>query len=263
MGIFNFWKKKKLPENDLPAPQTIDIIENAVYAHLKPLGFRKHGRTLHRFVSGDISQVIHFQLAAFPDAPSGCVCVNLGIRIPECAQRLSPSETELKKYYPEYTCTIRSRLGYAKCKRDNWYDLSKNTDMIIQQMLEEIDQYVLPAFEALSSREAILANRRSYPLFDVIGSNLILLDECMIYRHLGDIEKAKACFDAYYQKAVDQYHREMTQGTKHYLKKGERIVYMDQDITATEDGYVTVYGGKHAHIDYLDDLAVKLGIRES
>lgn len=38
-----------------------DEIEAAVYAQLKPLGFRKYGRTLHRFVSGDLSQVIHFQ----------------------------------------------------------------------------------------------------------------------------------------------------------------------------------------------------------
>ena len=40
--------------------QQIDYIESEVYKRIKPLGFRKHGRTLHRFVSGDISQVISF-----------------------------------------------------------------------------------------------------------------------------------------------------------------------------------------------------------
>lgn len=35
--------------------QQIDYIESEVYKRIKPLGFRKHGRTLHRFVSGDIS----------------------------------------------------------------------------------------------------------------------------------------------------------------------------------------------------------------
>lgn len=40
----------------------IDRIENEIYRQmLKPLGFRKYGRTLHRFVSGDISQVVGFQ----------------------------------------------------------------------------------------------------------------------------------------------------------------------------------------------------------
>lgn len=38
----------------------LDYIENTVYLQMKPLGFRKHGRVLHRFVSEDISQVIQF-----------------------------------------------------------------------------------------------------------------------------------------------------------------------------------------------------------
>ena len=35
--------------------EKMDEIETAVYQTLKPRGFRKHGRTLHRFVSEDIS----------------------------------------------------------------------------------------------------------------------------------------------------------------------------------------------------------------
>lgn len=40
--------------------QRLDQIEASVYKRLKKEEFRKHGRTLHRFVSGDISQVINF-----------------------------------------------------------------------------------------------------------------------------------------------------------------------------------------------------------
>ena len=32
-------------------------------------------------------------------------------------------------------------------------------------------------------------------------------------------------------------------------------------ITAEKDGYVTLYGANHGHIDYLDELAVSLGLR--
>lgn len=46
-----------------------------------------------------------------------------------------------------------------------------------------------------------------------------------------------------------------------YLKKGQRVIYMGQDITAQQDGYVTLYGASHTHIDYLDNLAIKLGLR--
>ena len=38
--------------NSPDIPKVIDEIENEVYYNLKPLGFKKYGRTLHRFVSG-------------------------------------------------------------------------------------------------------------------------------------------------------------------------------------------------------------------
>ena len=76
--------------NDMSASfvtQQIDYIESEVYKRIKPLGFRKHGRTLHRFVSGDISQVISFQCGqAYLDA-THLMWVNIGIRIPECMER--------------------------------------------------------------------------------------------------------------------------------------------------------------------------------
>ena len=53
----------------------------------------------------------------------------------------------------------------------------------------------------------------------------------------------------------------MKNGHRQYLKKGERVVFMGQDITAEKDGYVTLYGASHGHIDYLDGLAVDLGLR--
>lgn len=51
-----------------------------VYNHLKTLGFRKFGRTLHRFVEGDISQVIHFQNGCHTKGTYDVLWVNLGIR---------------------------------------------------------------------------------------------------------------------------------------------------------------------------------------
>lgn len=47
-------------QNRLRTTESVDIIEKMVYDVLKPLGFKKYGRTLHRFVDGDISQVVNF-----------------------------------------------------------------------------------------------------------------------------------------------------------------------------------------------------------
>ena len=254
--MFGLFKKA----TEINTTQIVDEIEAAVLEFVKPYGFKKHGRTLHRFVSGDISQVIHFQSGMPTKGMGGQLCVNLGIRIPECSKRTFQPKTENKKYYHEYECTIRSRLGTVSGKQETWYDLHKKTDKIIKSIIEEIDQYVLPAYEVLNSRESILAYRKLYPMLDDMNS-LILLDECMIYGHIGNTEKAKELFELYYQYAVKEYNDLVENGHKQYLKKGERVVYMGQDITAEKDGYVTLYGANHGHIDYLDELATNLGLR--
>ena len=38
---------------------------------------------------------------------------------------------------------------------------------------------------------------------------------------------------------------------------------MGQDITAQEDGWVTICGASRAHLNYLDELAAKLGLRRA
>ena len=253
--MFDFLKRKKA----IDVPKTIDEIEKAVYLELKPLGFRKHGRTLHRFVSGDISQVINFQAGMPLHGMGGLLCVNIGIRVPECKEREFHPENN-KKYYHEYECNIRSRLGEVSGKGETWYKLHKDTEKIAKRILKEINEVVLPAFDVLNSREKILLYRKEYPNFDTL-SNTVLLEECMIYGHMGDLDKTRELFEKHYQQAVEEYNDEMKHGEKVYLKKGERVVYMGQDITAQKSGFVTIYGADHGHIDYLDELAEKLGLR--
>ena len=238
----------------------LNEIESDVYQHLKPLGFRKHGRALHRFVSEDISQVVEFQAGMWTSILYGTFCVNLGIRVPECDERRFQPQKN-KKFYHEYECNIRSRLGTMSGKEDTWYDLKKDSGKIAEAIIGEIDEHVLPVFDVLCSREAILAHRRDYPLFDHLNSRLILLEESMIYGHLGNMDKAKESFEEYYRNVTDKYETEVREGKKVYLKKGARLRYLDQDITAEKDGYVTVYGASRSHIDYLDKLALDLGLR--
>lgn len=246
---------KKSPQ--INTTKVVNKIVSAVFEAVKPYGFERYGRTLHRFVSGDISQVIDFQSGMRETGMKNRLYVNIGIRIPECQERIFDAVND-KNYYEEYECTIRSRLGTVSKKREACYDLTKSTDKIIKSILDEIERLVIPTFEILQSRENILAYRRRYPSFDEIDSTL-LLDECMIYGYLGDIEKARELFEKHYQSALDEYNEKKKNGTKFYLKKGQRIVCGDQDITAKKSGYVTLYCANNSHIEYLDGLAKKLG----
>ena len=254
----------KRPENLPDTTKALDIIENIVFQKLKEQGFRKHGRTLHRFVSGDISQVINFQSGKPADGMAGIFCVNIGIRVPECDEKQFYPTEPMKKYYKEYECNIRTRLGHIVSGKDVWYDTKKpekTGNMILSQLLEK----VIPVFDILCSREAILKYRRDYSSFDTLNSRLILLEEAMIYGHLGDIEKAKDLYQQYHDNCVKEYENDKKQGRKVWMDKGNRIVFKNQDgntqdITASKNGYITIFNADHSHIDYIEELGKRLGL---
>ena len=199
--MFEFLKKSRT--------DVLDKIENAIYGELKIHGFRCYGRTLHRFVSGDISQVIHFQLGEARRGENHLLYVNVGIRVPECVERSFAVELEQKKYYHEYECNMRSRLGTVEGREEACYDLRKPAEKIQADILRQIRDVVLPAFDILNSRDAILLHRRESPQFDTFNDHLILLEEAMIHGRRGDRDKAAELFRQYSeQSGEDRKHQD-------------------------------------------------------
>lgn len=200
-----------------------DSIEQAVFEALKPHGFRKYGHTLRRFVSEDISQVVNFQTGQAYRGETHLLYVDVGIRVPECMNHNFAAEELLKKFYHEYECNIRSRLGEVKGEKESCYDLRKPADSLIPDILEQIQEYVLPVFEALNSRDAILEKRRDYLHFDTMNDHLILLEEAMIYGRRGDLGKASELFNRYYNLFASgelaQKDRNAIQNHLAYLRK--------------------------------------------
>lgn len=216
-----------------PTPDTgsvLDGIEQAVYAAVKSQGFRKYGRTLHRFVSEDISQVINFQLGQAYRGENHLLFVNVGIRVPECVTRSFAPEKTMKKYYHEYECNMRARFGEIEGKKVSCYDLRQNTDGIVADIMRQIQEFVMPVFEILNSRDAILARRRDYPQFDLLNNHLILLEEAMIYGRRGEMKKASETFRQHYHLC----------GSGQLAQKDQRAI--------------------QGHLRYLDALASELGM---
>ena len=252
--------------NNLSSTESVDIIEKLVYAYVKPMGFRKHGRTLHRFVDGDISQVIHFQNACPAKGVFDVLWVNLGIRVPESMEQKFLLTEPTKKYYHEYECNIRTRLGSLADGKDTSYSLKIDPEVIAQDIIKKLQLHVLPVFDKLCSRDAILAYRRDHPEFDRMNRRLILLEEAMIYGRRGDLDTAVSTFQQYYRDSTEEYAHDLTHGRQVFLRKGQSVTYRNvrtcrtETITADREGYVTLYSASRAHLDILEKLAGELGI---
>lgn len=199
-----------LKKNRLTAVQTVDLVEKQVYEFLKPSGFKKYGRTLGRFVDTDMFQVVNFQIITpgkinlktgeIKNEKKQKLIVNLGIRIPECAERtFSPVKNE--KYYHEYDCNIRGEIA---CE----FPLERKPEKIADDIIKKLKKYVLPVFDVLSTREGVLAYRERRLAFDSMCGNMVLLDEAMIYGKLGQLEKAAERFNEHYRLTDNRGHLE-------------------------------------------------------
>ena len=220
--------KPDVSPGDLNVPQCINKIEKTVYDRIKVFGFTRHGRVLHRFVSEDISQMISFQCGQSFRQETHLLWVNIGIRVPECIERKFEVSCE-KEYYHEYECNIRTRLGAVKnrdAEKERTFDLRDDFRKNTEDITDEILEHVLPVFDVLSSRQAIIEHRRDYPWFDLHNNHLIELEAAMIYGHLGDMENARKKFEAYYQSVV--------------AERDNGMQYLD------------------GHLNYLDQLRAKL-----
>lgn len=244
-----FYKEEKT------TTEKVNEIQNEVYKYLKPLGFIKHGRTFCRFVDNDISQVIDLQVGLAAKGMNHCLWINVGIGIPECQERTFDRKIPIKKYYREYECTLRARLGSVVDKKDTYYDLQKKHTKYANDIINKLEKYIIPVFDVLSSRQSILRERKNYPQFD-FNTHIILLDEAMIYGRMGKTEKATQLFIEYYQKTI----QELREHREYILKYGEQI--------KNSDFYALPNGGRCAlpdensgHLAYLKELANKLEIQ--
>lgn len=199
------------------ATKALDEVQSAMYALLKPLGFHKHGRVFHRFVGGDISQVVELQRGQAYREETHLLWVSVGIRVPECQLRTFAPEENAKKYYHEWECNLRYTLGEKSKKKNGSYDLRKPVEPIIEDILGRLQASVLPALEALSSRDAILACRSDYPQF--YSEWMPLLMEAMICGRRGELERAAALFNEHYRTCGDPRHPQAAQAHRAYLQE--------------------------------------------
>ena len=210
MGLFDIFTRqdKSKSETEQSATPTdfktqLDILEKDVYAKLKPIGFKKNGRTFNKRLHDGIIQVINFQSGQYPigqgyEIPGlrenlyGKFVVNLGVCIESLYKFQSP--TENKKYYKEYDCQIRDRLGTLLTGQDYWWTITDDNKKITQEIIIELQTKGLEWFSGIDTKKKIIANYGKLP-YDASPS--AKLDIALIV-WLDDKEIGSQLFKEYY-----------------------------------------------------------------
>lgn len=144
--------------------EKLDRIQEDISHNLKPLGFRKRGRTFNRRTDKRIVQVINFQMGQFPignqEIPGlresfyGKFTINLGILIEDLFILNAPGE--LKSFYQEYDCQIRKRLSHLLFYEDKWWTLSEEIDT--ELLFKQIEGTALNWLYQFSTLDAFFEN---------------------------------------------------------------------------------------------------------
>jgi hypothetical protein len=230
LGLFDIFKRqdKSKSEVEKPATQTdfktqLDIVEKDVYAKFKLLGFKKNGRTFNRRLDDGIVQVINFQSGQYPigqgyEIPGlrenlyGKFVVNLGV----CIESLSKFQypTENKKFYKEYDCQIRGRLGTLLTGQDYWWTITDDNTNITKEIIDGLETKAMQWFSGVDTKEKIIANYGSLPYNSTPRAKLdiallVWFDDkekgSQLYReYYNNIEKSKASHKDYVKDLAEE-----------------------------------------------------------
>jgi len=203
--------------------QAMETVIAATAPHMKTRGFRKRRHTFNRARERGAVAVLNFQMGrseppgsyvipGFRDNLYGQFTVNLGIAFEEMwSVDLSSADRSFPRFLNEYDCHLRLRLGtLATAREDAWWPLDGDMTRTGREVAELIERLGLPWLERFDTRRAVLAAwERHEP---ISGEGRLPLVIALLYRHEGEIEKARRTFIHYYLSSHNKHHVEWLRG---------------------------------------------------
>jgi hypothetical protein len=190
----------------------LDSIQTELTAFVKPLGFRKKGRTYNRRIGDGLVQAINLQMGQFPigeyvipgirESFYGRFAVNLGIALP--AVSTVEQGRSLPPFVQEYECHIRERLSHLVFKEDVWFDLDHLVERTGSELVRYMDAVGVPFLERFESYGAVLAEIDTAGTLPGSNAGRSVLVGAMVCAHLGDNERARMYFDVAAELAKDR-----------------------------------------------------------
>jgi hypothetical protein len=209
VGLFDIFKRSDKPEKQKPEQGStpdfkilLDEVEKKVFATLKPIGFKKKGRTFNRETEKGIFQVINFQSGQYPigknyEVPGlrenlyGRFAVNLGVCVGSLYKFQYPNEN--KYFYKEYECHIRTRLCNLTKGHDYWWKINNNADDVANEINEGLATAGLDWLAGVDTKDKIIKNLGNAPYTSTPRAKL----DVALLVWFDDKEKATDLFNEY------------------------------------------------------------------
>lgn len=231
MGLFDFIKNRRTEKkteilDKVEIKKYLDSIQADVFSFLKPLGFRKKGRTFNRQTEDGIFQVINLQSGRYEFGDKyvipglrenyyGKFTVNLGVLVKELYEL--DVHNKPTDFYHEYNCQIRERLPHLTMSQDFWWTISSNTKQTATEIIEGLSNKGLNWLDTFDNREKICRTWGT----DVTHARRAKLDVALIVLQT-DKEKGKQLIQDYYDtidlKGHKEYVFELSKGLGVQLK---------------------------------------------
>jgi hypothetical protein len=179
----------------------LDEIQAAVSINLKPLSFRKKGRSYNRKTT-ELIQVINFQMGNYPigdyvipgirESSYGQLAINLGVLLP-CVYRVE-WQKNVPDFCQESNCTIRERVGSLAYGRDKWFDLTDVLSSLSNEVVRAINEFGIPFLNQFQDYDSVLEYYYSRGRLPFQNEGRASLEAAIIEDHLANSSAAKQLF---------------------------------------------------------------------
>jgi hypothetical protein len=179
----------------------LDAIQKAAHTKLRPLGFRKIGRSHNRATAAGLIHVINFQMGEYPignyvipgirENLYGLFTVNLGVLLP-CVHRLG--KFPIPRSVRDGNCTIRDRLKNPSDGQE-WFSLGDDSASSRSKIVEVLEQQGLPFLRQFETYQDVLSYYQAHDDLPFQNPGRASLEAAIIARELGNIEMSNRLFE--------------------------------------------------------------------
>ena len=188
----------------------LDAIQDAANLVLRPLGFRKRGRSHNRITPQGLVQVVNFQMGEYPignyvipgirESSYGTFVVNLGVLLP-CIYRLY--KFPMPKTVRDGHCSIRSRLHHEN--GNEWFSFTNDTVATPANIVGLLRQEGIPFLFQFESYNDVISYFSTHGALPDQNRGRSCLEAAVVSRELGDIDASNRLFE---QAHHDSNHKD-------------------------------------------------------